>query len=155
MAANAPIHILVNRKLGKLFVRRAARPVFQVPIAIDEPFRPIGTHVFMAQGSLTQGSVAQGSAAQAGLGRSWLAMTLPTPVREARMVDPRRPLRYAPTLPASPSDATETLARLHLAPGTAAYLASMITPGTTLILSDEGARNKEGQDYTNFIALTD
>ena len=49
IAAKAPLSLLVNRKSGKLYVRRAFMPVFQIPITIDEPTRPLGTHLFVMQ----------------------------------------------------------------------------------------------------------
>ena len=128
--ADAPLSLLVNRKAGKLYVRRAFTPIFQVPIAIDNPSQPIGTHVFIARADPT---------------RAWLAMTLDSPIREASMLEDagrRRHVRDAPSS-APPSTAGGALARLHLAPGTAASLAALLTRGATLIVSDDGARGRE------------
>ena len=51
--------------------------------------------------------------------------------------------------------ATVALKRIHIAPGVAARLASIAGPGAVFIISDEGARNKESWDGTNYIALVD
>ena len=53
------------------------------------------------------------------------------------------------------SNAADALRRLHIAPGVAARLAGLAGPGAVFIISDEGARNKETWDGTNFIALVD
>ena len=142
IAAKAPLSLLVNRKSGKLYVRRAFMPVFQIPITIDEPTRPLGTHLFVMQDNPSR----------------WLAMSADAPVREAALLDDGRRGRrmrdiQAVTLP--PSDAQDALSRVHLPPGTDAYIASLLTPGASLILSDDGARNRETWDGTNFIALSE
>ena len=139
----APISILVSRKAGKLFVRRAGKPLLTVPIAIDDAARPLGTHMFMAGANPV---------------RDWSAMTLNAPILEASILDNAtrsRRMRDVPAVPLAPSTSWEALARLHLAPGTASFLASMLTPGATLILSDDGARGRETWEGTNFIALSE
>ena len=141
--AASPISILVSRKAGKLYVRRASKPLMTVPIVIDDLPRPLGTHLFTAGADPT---------------RSWSAVTLNTPVVEASNIDnatrPRR-ARDVPSMPLAASTSWDALSRLHLAPGTSALLASMLTPGATLILSDDGARGRETWDGTNFIALSE
>jgi L,D-transpeptidase catalytic domain len=41
-----PISVFVSRKLSKLFVRQGFTPLFDVPIKIQNPEEPLGTHVF-------------------------------------------------------------------------------------------------------------
>jgi lipoprotein-anchoring transpeptidase ErfK/SrfK len=43
-----PVSVFISRKEGKLFVRKGFEPVFDVPVAIDHPEQPLGTHVFTA-----------------------------------------------------------------------------------------------------------
>jgi hypothetical protein len=43
-----PISIFVSRKLSKLFVRQGFTPLFDVPVTIENPGEPLGTHVFTA-----------------------------------------------------------------------------------------------------------
>ena len=45
-----PISVFVSRKEGKLFVRKGFEPVFDVPVTIERPDQPLGTHVFTALG---------------------------------------------------------------------------------------------------------
>jgi hypothetical protein len=40
-----PISVFVIRKLNRLFVRQRFRPLFDVPITIENPGEPLGTHV--------------------------------------------------------------------------------------------------------------
>ena len=44
----APVSVLISRKTQRLYVRQAFEPVFESPVAIADPDRPIGTHVFTA-----------------------------------------------------------------------------------------------------------
>src|ERR1700733_7727253 len=41
-----PISIFVSRKLSKLFVRQGFTPLSDVPVTIEHPGEPLGTHVF-------------------------------------------------------------------------------------------------------------
>jgi hypothetical protein len=43
-----PVSVLISRKTQRLYVRQAFEPIFESPVAIAEPDRPIGTHVFTA-----------------------------------------------------------------------------------------------------------
>ena len=43
-----PISVLISRKAQRLYIRQAFKPIFESPVAIADPDRPIGTHVFTA-----------------------------------------------------------------------------------------------------------
>jgi lipoprotein-anchoring transpeptidase ErfK/SrfK len=43
-----PVSVLISRKEGKLFVRKGFEPIFDMPVAIERPDLPLGTHVFTA-----------------------------------------------------------------------------------------------------------
>jgi lipoprotein-anchoring transpeptidase ErfK/SrfK len=57
------ISLFVSRKEGKLFVRKGFEPVFDMPVRIEHPEAPIGTHVFTA-----------GRPAEGGTGLHWFAV---------------------------------------------------------------------------------
>ncbi len=42
------VSILISRKTGKLYVRQATERLFEMPIAIRDPEKPLGTHLFIA-----------------------------------------------------------------------------------------------------------
>jgi len=44
----APVSVLISRKTQKLYVRQSFEPVFDSPVTIADPDRPIGTHLFTA-----------------------------------------------------------------------------------------------------------
>jgi multidrug efflux pump subunit AcrA (membrane-fusion protein) len=43
-----PVSVLISRKTQRLYVRQAFAPLFESPVTIADPDRPIGTHVFTA-----------------------------------------------------------------------------------------------------------
>src|SRR4029078_4547256 len=59
------VAVFVSRKEMKIFVRQGFVPLFDMPVVIDEPDRPLGTHV------LTAMEVADN-------GMRWNLMTIPT-----------------------------------------------------------------------------
>jgi hypothetical protein len=137
IVAASPITALVSRKTGRIYVRRAFAPIFEAPITIDNPDRPLGAHLFVSMGSKTQ--------------MTWTATTVAGRVREA-MLSGRDQSMATPLMDSS---ADQALRRIHLAPGTAQRLWELLTPGAALILSDDGARNRESWAGTNFIALSE
>jgi hypothetical protein len=43
-----PASVLISRKTQRLYVRQGFQPIYEGPVTIQEPDRPIGTHVFTA-----------------------------------------------------------------------------------------------------------
>ena len=58
-----PISVFISRKTKKLYVRRGFQATIEVPIAIRDPDRPIGTHIFTAM-------------ARSDAGLRWTAVTI-------------------------------------------------------------------------------
>ena len=61
--ALAPVSVFISRKTKKLYVRRGFQATIEVPIAIRDPDKPIGTHIFTAM-------------ARADTGLRWTAVTI-------------------------------------------------------------------------------
>ena len=43
-----PVSIFISRKTQRLYIRQAFQPVLEIPVTVQDPDRPIGTHVFTA-----------------------------------------------------------------------------------------------------------
>lgn len=135
----------VSRKDGKLYVRQNFEPLFEVPVTIASPERPLGTHVFTARAD----------ADDAGALR-WSVVSLPTPVRVADRDDGRaRRGRHAATAtdaapPLPPSTAAEALDRLTIPEDAMARIAMALAPGGSLVVSDHGLGDETGRG-TDFI----
>jgi hypothetical protein len=146
IVAESPVTALINRKTGKIYVRRAFAPIFEAPITIDEPNRRLGAHLFVAHAAGFGGEM------------SWSAVSVPGRTREAMLeLNPQNRTSGGGfgVSPVFEPSASEALRRIHLAPGPAARLSALLAPGAALIISDEGARGTESWAGTNFIALVE
>jgi hypothetical protein len=144
-----PISIFVSQKEKKLFVRRGFEPIFQTPIAFDGN-QPLGTHLYTAT-----------NAPADGLALHWVNVSIASPA-----MDPEPQARRAADLMAtrtrkmpargsafSGSTASEALERVQVTPEIRDRIAEMITPGSSLIISDNGLGSETGRG-TDFIVLT-
>ena len=50
-----PVSVFISRKSQRLYVRRGFEPLFDVPVTIQNPDQPIGTHVFTAMAKTETG----------------------------------------------------------------------------------------------------
>ena len=170
VAVRAPVSVLVHRKLGKIFVRRAFKPLFEAPIEIDARERSIGLHVLVAQAraadALSWQAVNIAGRSRLADARGFSDSSLgvanimaddgPAPKRRrARTQDNQNIIASMGPVAGLEPSTQEALRRLHLAPGVAARIAALIGAGATLIVSDEGARGRETWNGTNFIALSE
>jgi lipoprotein-anchoring transpeptidase ErfK/SrfK len=141
-----PVAIFISKKEGKLFVRKGFEPVFDIPIKIENPDTPLGTHVYTA----TQ-------AKEGSLGMDWIALSLPPEARVASRTDKRSRARGAkhqvPAPPVPTATADEALDRVELPAEVLERLAEMLSPGASLIISDKGLGPQTGKG-TNFIVLS-
>ncbi|MGA7485415.1 MAG: L,D-transpeptidase [Xanthobacteraceae bacterium] len=141
------VAVFVSRKEMKIFVRQGFVPLFDMPVVIDEPDRPLGTHVFTAMAS-TDG----------GAGMRWNLMTVPdddpSPLPEPR--DARRKSREAAKSVVhlkAPSTAAQALDRIQMPKEAVDRISELLIPGSSLVISDEGLGRETGR-YTEFIVLT-
>jgi hypothetical protein len=145
-----PVSVFISRKEGRLFVRSGFEPLFDAPVTIRDPDQPLGTHVFTATDA----------GAEAGSLR-WTAITMPgePPVAprsakvQRRPDGAARPPAAAPQELPPPSTAAEALDRIDLPQEALDRISAMITPGASLIVSDQG-RGPETGIGTSFIVLT-
>ena len=141
---NSPVSIFVSRKDGKLYVRQAMQPLFDLPVTLRDPDQPIGTHVYTAM-ELKDGAM------------RWTAVTIPSAfAREPEKKSSKRGKNSeapAPAVQLPPSNATAALERFDMPQEAAEQLAAMLVPGSSLIVSDNGIGGETGT-YTDFIVLT-
>jgi hypothetical protein len=151
---SGPIAIFVSRKAGKIFVRQNFMPVFQAPVKIDHPERPLGTHVFTALDWMPDHSTLR-----------WNVVSLPgeaprtverwkyvrdiygRPHRERvqeRVVEPAQP----------PETADQALARIDIPQDVIDQISQLIVPGSSLVISDQGLGPETDSSGTDFIVVT-
>ena len=121
-----PISIFISRKEGKLFVRKGFEPVFDTPVTFDRPQEPLGTHVFSATATNDDKTELR-----------WSVMSVPSSAKAAH----------------SGQTAAAALDRITIPPEAVDRISALITPGASLIVSDQGLGPETGKG-TDFIVLT-
>ena len=147
-----PVQVFVNRKQGKVFVRQDFKPVFEAPVTITEPDRPLGTHVFTAMQIQEDGG-----------GMQWTAMTIPSGYARARDREGKRDtklsrakqekaVKFATELAAAPT-AAAALDRIEMPQAAVERISELLAVGSALIVSDNALSDETGIG-TDFIVLT-
>jgi len=144
-----PISVFISRKEAKLFVRRGFAPLFEVPVVIREPDLPLGTHVLTA-----------GELQDDGRSFHWYNVSLPTETRRSEpahrhgrhvAADDRRKSEVEEE--PAPVTAAAALDRIEIPKDVTDRISEMMTPGSSLIISDHGLGSETGED-TDFIVLS-
>jgi lipoprotein-anchoring transpeptidase ErfK/SrfK len=141
----SPVSVFVSRKDGRLYVRQAMEPLFDLPVAIQNPDQPIGTHVFTAM-ELKNDAM------------RWNAMSIPSSysrhvTANLKSKKSKTDVPVQPTAEPLPS-ASAALDRLELTQDIRDQIGALLTPGSSLIISDHGIASGETGKYTDFIVLT-
>ena len=123
-----PISIFVSRKLSKLFVRQDFKRLFDVPVKIQNPEEPLGTHVFTAMKFQNEGAAIR-----------WTVVSMPEEF--PRMSGGTANEREAPakqifetTLPVPlPDKANTALDRIEVPQDVVERISELLTPGLHLL----------------------
>ena len=138
-----PVSVFIGRDTQRLYVRQAFQPILDIPVAIRDPELPIGTHVFTAveradkRGmqwsvvSLVGGSSNVGTAATHG-------QTHKGPDANAEEM----------SLP----NAKAALDRIVIPDDTGDRIREMVSPQSSLIISDEGPSSETSRG-TEFVII--
>jgi hypothetical protein len=131
--------------LGKLFVRQGFSPLFDVPVKIENPEEPLGTHVFTAMEFQNDGAAVR-----------WTVVSIPGEF--PRMSEGAAKQREAPAKRAAPSaplpdKANAALDRIEIPQDAVDRISELLTPASSLIVSDNGYSRETGED-TDFIVVT-
>jgi len=146
-----PVSVFASRKQNRLFVRQGFMPLFDLPLTIAAPDRPLGTHVFTAMAVQDDGAAMR-----------WTVVSIPsgTPQqtdhagkRAKKNSHDRREPPVAVTTPQPVSTAAEALDRLTLPAEAIERISALLSPGASLIVSDNALSDETGID-TDFVVLT-
>jgi hypothetical protein len=139
----APVSVFISRAAQRLYVRQAREPLFDAPVAIAEPERPLGTYVFTALAYAGGESDLRWSVVsmyRAGSG----------PATEAGKR--RDPARQAEAAGSDHAGAKLALDRITIPREAAERISEVVSPGSSLIVSDETLSRETGK-ATEFIVL--
>jgi lipoprotein-anchoring transpeptidase ErfK/SrfK len=141
------LSLFISRRNGTLYVRQGMEPLFEAPVTIERPDRPIGTHVYTAMGAGNGGM-------------RWTVVSIPSgngralePERAADGTKPRLDQAIQPPAADPLPSASAALDRIILPPEAAERISALITPGSSLIVSDNKLSGETRQS-TDFIVLT-
>jgi len=140
-----PISVFVSRKLSKLFVRQGFSPLFDVPVKIENPQEPLGTHVFTAMEFQNEGAAIR-----------WTVVSIPEEfprVSEGATKERKAPVKQTALSVPSPDKANAVLNRIEIPQDTVERISELLTPASSLIISDNGFSHETGKD-TDFIVVT-
>jgi len=139
------VAVFISRKEKKLFVRQGFEPLFDVPVEIDHPEQPLGTHVFTALGF-----------ADGGAHMRWNVMTVasePPRQRLSAKIGPKaQPAARAEDVHV-PQTAAQALDRIQIPQEALDRIGEILSPGASLVISDQGLGPETGEG-TDFIVLT-
>jgi hypothetical protein len=141
-----PISVFVSRKLSRLYVRQGFTPLFDVPVEIQNPEEPLGTHVLTVMKTQNEGSAVR-----------WNVVSIPQEGTSAgsskeRKAPKQQIIGTVPSVALS-DNANAALNRIEIPQDAVQRISELLTPGSSLIISDYGISSETGP-YTDFIVLT-
>jgi lipoprotein-anchoring transpeptidase ErfK/SrfK len=139
-----PISVFISRKTQHLYIRQAFQPILEIPVTIQDPDRPIGTHIFTATEST-------------GTALRWSAVSLVGRYSDTTADDPTGSTRKShdrdhDAMSTDTGKAKAALDRIVIPQETADRIAEIVSPRSSLIISDE-AVSPETSNGTDFVIL--
>jgi hypothetical protein len=134
-AEPVPVSVFISRKAQRLYVRKAFEPLFESEVRIANPNAPIGTTLFTVLGYTSDDSSLR-----------WNALAM-YPSGGGRRLGERGGQGRT-----SPEGAKAALDRIDIPKEVVDRINEMISPGSSLIVSDEGISKETGKG-TDFIVL--
>src|ERR1700730_9835282 len=140
-----PVSVLISRKTQRLYVRQTFAPIFESPVTIADPDRPIGTHVFTA---------IERSSGDANL--RWSVVSLGSGLSPGGTIQSHGRVRGGigrdvEPMPTDPDSAKAALDRIVIPPDVLDRIAG-IAPRSSLIVTDEALSSETGKG-TDFVVL--
>jgi L,D-transpeptidase catalytic domain len=136
----APVSVFISRKTQRLYVRQGFQPLFESAVTIQNPNAPIGTTIFTA---LSYGSEETDLRWSAVAMYAYAASAQPASTRNRAGSDQAR---------TGPDAAKAALERIAIPQDINDRINELISPGSSLIVSDEPA-SRETAKGTDFVVL--
>jgi hypothetical protein len=135
-----PISIFISRKTQRLYIRQDFQPILDIPVTIQNVDRPIGTHVFTAM----ERTDAVGDL-------RWSVVSLVGSSGDKPNVRNGRDAHLG-AIATDLSSAEAALDRIAIPQDTLDRIVEMVSPRSSLIISDEALSAETGND-TEFVVL--
>jgi hypothetical protein len=161
----SPVSVFISLKTQKLYVRQGFEPVFESPVTIADPAKPIGTHTYTAVAYGKDGrdmrwnvvSIGGRQPGESAYEDGYEDTAYNADEDEYYFDRPRRrrPARTTTATESKPTDiaaATAALDRITIPADVVERISELVLPGTSLIVSDEEAHKETGKQ-TDFVVL--
>jgi hypothetical protein len=142
-----PVSVFISRKTQRLYIRQAFQPILDIPVTIRDPDLPIGTHIFTAVERAEESKMLQ-----------WSVVSL---VGEHSNVGTAETQGSAPKALDASSDeidlpsAKAALDRIVIPEDTVDRIAQMLSPRSSVIISDEGPSSETARGTDFVIVMSD
>jgi len=141
-----PVSVFISRKTQRLYVRQDFQPILEIPVTIQDADRPIGTHIFTAMERTGPGSDLR-----------WSVVSLVGGHPDGGGDKSDGPARggHGRDIEAISTDlgsAKAALDRIAIPQDTVDRIAEMVSPRSSLIISDEALSLETGEG-TEFVVL--
>ena len=138
-----PVSVFISRKTQRLYVRQAFQPILEIPVTIQDADRPIGTHIFTAMERTDTGNDLRWSAL------SFVGSSGDEPnARKGRDGD-------VGPMATGLSGAKAALERIAIPHDTFDRIAEMVSPRSSLIISDEALSSETGKGTEFVVVMSD
>jgi hypothetical protein len=162
VAKMSPVSVFISRQTQRLYVRQAFQPMFEVPVVIKDPDKPIGTYLYIALDYVNDGTDVRWNAVsmtssmtssrarhEAPSQRRWIDDDDDGYTRSRRS---QRSDRNAEPMAADVNGAKAALDRISIPQEGIDRISEVLSPGSALIISDE-VLSKETGKGTDFVVL--
>lgn len=134
-------------RTGHIYVRQGFQPIFDTPLTIAKPKKRLGTHVYTAMYS-------DPGATQT----NWTVQTIKERLKDTKRLRNKKYAKKqkseaAAVVTIETSSAREALDRLTIPQEIRERIARMLTPGSSMVISDNGLGRETGKG-TDFVVLT-
>lgn len=135
--------------MGHIYVRQDFREVFDMPMTIKDPNKPLGTHLFTAQ-HFEKGATKV----------EWQAQSLKERAAKSKSAGKssirkkgKRKSKEVASIPATVISASEALDRIVIPEEARKRISEMLTSGSSIVITDNGLGRETGRG-TDFVVLT-
>jgi hypothetical protein len=146
-AKMAPVSVFISRQTQRLYVRQAFQPIFDTEVTIRDPDTPIGTTIYTALSYANDGADVRWSA----LAMYAKGASPGAPASGSRRVGGDH--RKAEGASTDAGTAKAALERISIPQEAIERINEVVSPGSSLIVSDEPMSAKETGKGTDFIVL--
>jgi peptidoglycan hydrolase-like protein with peptidoglycan-binding domain len=126
-------------KNGRILVRRGFKPVLEAEVELEDPQFPLGSHLITATNFDRDAH-----------STDWLAVSLED--RVYRQINLKGGLKIEPET--NRILLSDTLDRIKIDDGTRRRISQMLTPGSSIAISDNGVSGETGEIGTDFVVVS-